>query len=230
MSLPSLVGFKRWFACAPTSAVCPSPRSIAASALRQLCVWPPRCSMEPPSAQSPFAQCRYYPPLGRRIHRLLRGHCSSVIAPTDSFANPIWLFFPSALASCKKSSQVASSPCCHRDLPDVISANLSSDAWSPTTAVPRSAYTCFFLRIIGLPPERSGSASRFSPRIRLLAGGVFEAADIFFMFRPPSLLVSQVVPTAAQSAAGQPRLLHPGRTRFVASARTGYASRPNTGN
>lgn len=53
------------------------------------------------------------PPLGRRIHRLLRGHYSSVIAPADSFANPIWLFFPSALASCKKSSQVASSPCCH---------------------------------------------------------------------------------------------------------------------
>jgi hypothetical protein len=118
------------------------------------------------------------PPLGRRVHRLLRGHYSSVIAPTDSFANPVWLFFPSALASCKKSAQVATSPCCHRDLPDVISANLSSDAWSPATAVPRSAYTCFFLRVIGLPPERSGSASRFSPRIRLLAGGVFEAADI----------------------------------------------------
>src|SRR5712692_5749011 len=80
--------------------------------------------------------------------------------------------------SCKKSPQVASSPCCHRDLPDVISANLSSDAWSLTTAVPRGAYTCFFLRVIGLPPERSGSASRFYPRIRLLAGGVFEAADI----------------------------------------------------
>jgi hypothetical protein len=62
--------------------------------------------------------------------------------------------------------------------PDVISANLSSDAWSPTTAVPRGAYTCFFLRVIGLPPERSGSASRFAPRIRLLAGGVFVAADI----------------------------------------------------
>jgi hypothetical protein len=31
-------------------------------------------------------------------------------------------------------------------------------------------------------------------------------------------------------AVGRPRLLHPGRTCFVASARTGYASRPNTGN
>src|ERR1700687_4583743 len=134
--------------------------------------------MEPPSAQSPFAQWRHYPPLGRRVRRLLRGHYSSVIAPADSFANPVCLFFPSPLASCKKSSQVATSPCYHRDLPDVISADLSPDAWSPTTAVPRGAYTCFFLRVIGLPPERSGSASRFFPRIRLLAGGVFEAADI----------------------------------------------------
>jgi hypothetical protein len=50
------------------------------------------------------------------------------------------------------------------------------------------------------------------------------------MFRPPSLLVSQIVPTAAHIAAGQPRLLRPGRACFVTSARTGHASRPNTGN
>jgi hypothetical protein len=31
-------------------------------------------------------------------------------------------------------------------------------------------------------------------------------------------------------AVGRPRLLRPGRTCIVASARTGYASRPNTGN
>jgi hypothetical protein len=50
------------------------------------------------------------------------------------------------------------------------------------------------------------------------------------MFRPPSLLVSQIVPTAVQTDTGQPRLLRPGKTCFVTSARTGYASRPNTGN
>ncbi len=88
------------------------------------------------------------------------------------------LFFPSALASCKKSLQVATSPCCHRDLPDVISANLSSDAWPLATAVPRSAYTCFFPRVIGLPQQRRGSASRLNPRTRLLAEAFFEAADI----------------------------------------------------
>ena len=82
------------------------------------------------------------------------------------------------LASYKKSSQVATSPCCQRDLPDVISANLSSDAWPLATAVPRSAFTCFFPRVIGLPHEVSGSASRNSPRIRLLTVAIFDAADI----------------------------------------------------
>ena len=52
----------------------------------------------------------------------------------------------------------------------------------------------------------------------------------FFMFRPPILLASQVAPTAANISAGQPRLLHPGLSCFVASARTGHAIRPNTGN
>ena len=41
------------------------------------------------------------------------------------------------------------------------------------------------------------------------------------------MLASQVVPTAAFHTAGQLRLLRPGRTRFVTSARTGYANRPN---
>jgi hypothetical protein len=51
-----------------------------------------------------------------------------------------------------------------------------------------------------------------------------------FTFKPPSLLASQVVPTAVHAATGQLRLLGPGRTCFVASARTGHANRPNTGN
>src|ERR1017187_3137483 len=106
------------------------------------------------------------------------------------------------LASYKKSSQVATSPCCQRDLPDVISANPSSDAWSLATAVPRSAFTCFFLRVIGLPHEMSGSASRNSPRIRLLTVAIFDAADIPLCSGLLSLLVPQVVPTAANVPQG----------------------------
>jgi len=43
------------------------------------------------------------------------------------------------LASFVESSQVGTSPCCYRDSPDVIFANLSPDAWSPTPTVPPSA-------------------------------------------------------------------------------------------
>jgi len=50
------------------------------------------------------------------------------------------------------------------------------------------------------------------------------------MFRPPSLLALQVVPTAAHTATGQPELLHPGISCIVTSARTGDANRLNTGN
>src|SRR5262252_206383 len=50
------------------------------------------------------------------------------------------------------------------------------------------------------------------------------------MFRPPSLLAPQIVPTAAITAAGQPGLLRPGTSCFVASARSGYANRLKTGN
>src|SRR4029077_5296212 len=53
--------------------------------------------------------------------------------------------------SFEESLQVATSPCCRRDLPDVVSVNPSLGAWAPATAVSRSAFVCFFLRGIGLP-------------------------------------------------------------------------------
>jgi len=165
---PSSPRVKRWFTCAPVSAVYPQPRSTSCVGLP-----PARCpaaalTTKPPSVQSPFAPCRRY--LHRRdVPRLLGGHYSSVLARTDSCANPVWLSPPSATASFEESLQLATSRCCHRDLPDVISANLSSDAWSPTTAVPRSASTCFFLRVFGLPQQGRGSASRDFPRTRLFA-------------------------------------------------------------
>ena len=65
---------------------------------------------------------------------------------------------------------------------------------------------------------------------RLRAGGGFRGRRYFVMFRPPSLLAPQFVPTAASTAAGQLGLLRPGRTCVVTSARTGYANRPNSGN
>ena len=134
------------------------------------------------------------------------------------------------VASFEVSVQVASSPCCHRDFPDVISANLSSDAWSPTPTVAASAFACFFLGVIGLPKTLLRSASRWYPRTRFFPRASSRGCRHFFMFRPPSLLASQIAPTAANISTGQPRLLHPGLSCFVASARTEYAIRPSSGN
>src|SRR6266481_2710111 len=75
---------------------------------------------------------------GHRSYRLMRRSHS--------------LSSPSALASFEESLQVATSPCCWRDLPDVISANPSLRAWASATAVSRSAHACFFPHVIGLPP------------------------------------------------------------------------------
>src|SRR5258707_15856223 len=47
----------------------------------------PALTMEPPSAQSPFARCWHYLHQGD-VNRLLRGHSSPVIALTDSFVDP----------------------------------------------------------------------------------------------------------------------------------------------
>ena len=60
--------------------------------------------------------------------------------------------------------------------------------------------------------------------------GDFRGCRYFVMFRPPSLLAPQIVPTAANTPAGQPGLLRPSRMRFVTSPRIGYANRPTTGN
>ena len=67
------------------------------------------------------------------------------------------------LASFEGSWQVVLSPCCPRELPDVISENLSLDAGSRTPAVPPYALTCFFPGVVGLPPAKMGSASPFYP-------------------------------------------------------------------
>src|ERR1700680_2835799 len=100
-------------------------------------------------------------------------------------------------------------PCCERDLPDVISANPSLDARPPTPAVPQGARACFFPCVIGLPRVYIGSASRNYPLKRLRSGWAFRSCRHFLMFWPPGLLAPPIVPTAVQTATGQPGLLRP---------------------
>ena len=133
------------------------------------------------------------------------------------------------LASCEESWQVATSPCCQRLLPDVI-LKIFPEMLDP---VPRRSHR------LHIPVSSSVSAAFPNKRLGRLPASFreydfsrekFRGCRYSFMFRPPSSLALQIVPTAAHTATGQPELLHPGISCFVASARTGDANRLNTGN
>ena len=126
--------------------------------------------------------------------------------------------------------QVVTSPCCPRQLPDVISNSLFLDAGSPTPAVHRVLAPVSSTVPSAFPKGKWVGFPQLSRLKRLRAGEDFRGCRYFVMFRPPSLLAPQIVPTAANTPAGQPGLLRPSRTRFVASPRIGYANRPKTGN
>jgi hypothetical protein len=171
---------KRWFVCAPSF-----PGLPTASSPGQL--WrcagfiKPATSLTKETAKCPEPLCPtlVLPPLGRRHFISSEG-----VTPLSSLIRahvplPLGSLLLRHSASFEESLQVALSPGCPRELPDVISENLSLDAGSRTTAVPPSALTCFFPGVIGLPPAKVGSASRFNPRITTSRGSVFSrAADI----------------------------------------------------
>ena len=170
---------------------------------------------ETASVQSPFAQSRRYLDW-EGVCRLLGGHYSSVFAHMDSCANPIWLFPTSAFTSIEKSLQVATSPCCQWDLPDVISANLSSDAWSLTTAGSRSAFTCFFLHGIGLPQQRKWVGLPASTREYDFSRKRFSRLQTFLYVQASEFArLPDRSYRRAITAAGQLRLLRPSRACFV---------------
>jgi hypothetical protein len=111
--------------------------------------------------------------------------------------------------------------------PDVISVNPSLGAWAPATAVPRSAPTCFFLRVIGLPPVHCPGRLPAFPRQNDFATDLFfGTAAISLGSGPQVCSPPRSFPPLRLIVTGQPRLLRPSRTCFVASACIGYANHP----
>ena len=125
-----------------------------------------------------------------------------------------------------QSLQVATSPCCRRDFPDVISVNPSLGAWAPATAVSRSAYAF-------LPPRHRPSPVHYRGRLPACPRRNDFMTDPFFETAAISLCSGPLVCSPPRSflplrliVAGQPRLLRPSRTCFVTSACIGYANHP----
>jgi hypothetical protein len=110
-------------------------------------------------------------------------------------------------ASFVESVQAATSPCCHRDYPDVI-LRIAPVMPEP---MPRRSTECFCLVLPQChrpSPHGNESAYLTCPRTRFSAGR-FRGCSYFVMFKPHSLLASQIAPTSAIFIAGRPRLLRP---------------------
>jgi hypothetical protein len=149
-------------------------------------------------AQSPFARSGRYPSR-RDLENLVGRHYPTFIAPTDSCADPK----PSSCLgkpSYTRSLQVAVSPCWESDLPGVISANLSSRAWTPTPAapvvhLPVSSHRTTAFPTLG-PGRRDRSRDHSYTPTAISAGSLFRGCSHSLMFRPVSLLATPIAPTA----------------------------------
>jgi hypothetical protein len=159
------------------------------------------CRRKPPSAQSPFARCRRY--LHQEaVYRLLRGHYSSFFAPTDSFANPMWLSLPSASGLV----QGVLAGCYQPLLPMGSSRRYLCESFlGCLVPYPGGSHR------VPIPVSSSVSSAFPIKRLGRLPAWFcehdFSQRDCrgcrhSIMFRPPSLLASQIVPTAMPIAQG----------------------------
>jgi len=133
----------------------------------------------------------------RGVSHLLGGRCPSLIAPTDSCAKPVWLSPPSVFSLVRGVLAGRSQP----PLPTGSSRRYLCESFlGCLIPYPGGPTECFYLFLLlwhrPSPKKETGRLPQF------LANTTFHEADFrgcryFFMFRPPSLLVSQIVPTAA---------------------------------
>jgi hypothetical protein len=144
---------------------------------------------------------------------------------------PLALLYFGFSTSLEESLQVATSPL----LPAGSSRRYLCESFlSCLGPLPRRSMecTCLFLPPCHRPcPE--GVWVGFNPLYSAnttFHGPNFEAADISLCSGPRVCSPPRSFLPLRPNGAGQPRFLHPGLSCFVASARSGYASRPNTGN
>jgi hypothetical protein len=118
------------------------------------------------------------PPSGRRVppppRTLLLSLRSYRLMRQSRVALPYFGFWPRSWSLCR----LLPAPAATGIIPTLSLRILPQMPGPVPRQVPQSAFTCFFLCVIGLPRVGIGSASRFFPRTRLFADMFFEAADI----------------------------------------------------
>jgi hypothetical protein len=169
-----------------------------------------RAGPEPPSAQSPFARMAL--PIRHGYYELMRQSSA--------------LRRPRFVALCRGSMQVAVSPCWSEDLPDVISVDLSPDAWTPTPAVPKVHMLVASLETSAFPPFGQGRHPRESVQ-RLQYGLSFEAAVIRLCSGLQFCLPSRSLPPQRFDPLGGQDVVVWAYLQAVAGSESRPASHPN---
>ena len=133
----------------------------------------------------------------RGVSHLLGGRCPSLIAPTDSCAKPAWLSPPSVFNLVRGVFAGRFQPL----LPTGSSRRYLCESFlGCLIPYPGGSTKCFYLFLLlwhrPSPKKETGRLPQFLANTTFREAG-FRGCRYFFMFRPPSLLVSQIVPTAA---------------------------------
>jgi len=161
------------------------------------------------------------------VDRLLRGHYSPVIAPTDSFVNPgpALPYFGLSLVG------GVSAGCYQPLLPAGPSRRYLCESFPGCLGPCHGGFaerTCLFL-----PPRHRPSPVHYRGRLPactrrndFMTDPFFETAAISLCSGPQVCLPPRSFLPLRLIAAGQPRLLRPSRTCVVASACIGYANHP----
>src|SRR6266699_1862307 len=164
--------------------------------------------MEPPSAQSPFARCWHYLHQGD-VNRLLRGHYSPVIAPTDSCVDPTRSPLLRPKPRSRSLGRLRPAPAAGGTFPTLslrilpcVPGPLSRRSRGVHLPVSSSTSSAF-------PRTLSRSASRVSPSKRFHDGSLFETAAISLCSGPQVCSPPRSFLPLPLIAAGQPRLLRP---------------------
>jgi hypothetical protein len=133
----------------------------------------------------------------RGVSHLLGGRCPSLIAPTDSCAKPAWLSPPSVFSLVRGVFAGRFQPL----LPTGSSRRYLCESFlGCLIPYPGGSTKCSYLFLLlwhrPSPKKETGRLPQFLANTTFREAG-FRGCRYFFMFRPPSLLVSQIVPTAA---------------------------------
>jgi hypothetical protein len=157
------------------------------------------------------------------VDRLLRGHCSPVMAPTDSFVSPAQLSHHFGLSLVRGVSAGCYQPLLSAGPSRRYLCESFPGCLGPCHGGTWRACACFFLHVVGLPPYTIEVGFPASARQNdFLTDRLFETAAIPLCSGPQVCSPPQIVPTAAayRRRAAEAFTSEPNMLRFLRMHRT----------